>query len=170
MKPALHLRPIAAEDAPFLFAVYASTREEELASVPWSPDQKRAFLEMQFRAQHTHYQSHFPKAAYQVVLVEGQPVGRLYVERSSAEIRILDISLLPAHRRKGFGTALLKELITEANQTRRSLGIHVEKFNPALNLYQRLGFRTVADEGIYYRMERLPAGHGQISSEAASNT
>jgi len=32
----------------------------------------------------------------------------------------------------------------------------VERFNPALRLYQRLGFRHVEDQGPYYLMEWRP--------------
>ncbi|MBF5040971.1 GNAT family N-acetyltransferase [Aggregicoccus sp. 17bor-14] len=155
--PGVSLRPIAREDAELLCRIYASTRTEELAQVPWPQAQKDAFLRMQFEAQHAHYQLHYADAAFHVVMRGEQPVGRLYVHRRASEIRIVDISLLPEQRGTGLGTALLQELQEEARAGGRILSIHVERTNPALSLYRRLGFQVAADDGgVYLRMEWSP--------------
>ncbi|HVT57329.1 MAG TPA: GNAT family N-acetyltransferase [Thermoanaerobaculia bacterium] len=153
---AITFRPIAAGDEAFLFSVYASTRADELAPVPWSEEQKRAFLGMQFQAQHRFYLENFPACDYLVVLRDGRPAGRLYVDRRPDEIRLIDIALLPEHRGAGIGTALLRQLFAEATAAAKPLRIHVERFNPALRLYSRLGFTQVADEGVYLLMEWRP--------------
>jgi len=126
--------------------------------VPWSAEQKTAFLRQQFEAQDTHYRQHYDGAAFDVIEVGGQPAGRLYVARWPREIRVMDIALLPAHRRRGLGSAILSDLIAEAEATGKVVSIHVERHNPALGLYERLGFRTTADKGVYLFLERLPAG------------
>ena len=51
MCPEITLRCIAPEDEPFLYRVYAGTREEELAPLGWDEAQKNEFLRMQFSAQ-----------------------------------------------------------------------------------------------------------------------
>jgi GNAT superfamily N-acetyltransferase len=145
----LRLRPATSEDRPFLLAVYSSTREEELAPVPWSDAQKQAFLRMQFDAQDAYYHEHYVGATFDIILLDDIPVGRLYVMREADEIRIVDISLLPAHRGKGIGSALLRALQDEARATGQRIGIHVEKMNPALQLYERLGFQFSEDRGVY---------------------
>lgn len=150
------LRRVKAEDAGFLFEVYASTRTEELASVGWSDPQKRSFLEMQFRAQTRYYESEYPGAEFQIILASSQAVGRLYVHRRENEIRIMDIALLPSHRRRGIGAALLRDILAEGKRSSRRVTIHVETFNPALGLYERLGFRQVASNGVYLLLEWLP--------------
>lgn len=150
------LRPIEAKDREFLYRVYASTREDELAMTGWSGAEKEKFLNMQFEAQHSHYQKHFTSAAFDVILCDGEPVGRLYVERCDEALRIIDIALLTEQRRKGIGTRLLRDLITEAGGRGQPVSIHVEHNNPALGLYQRLGFRRIGDTGVYYLMERPP--------------
>jgi ribosomal protein S18 acetylase RimI-like enzyme len=91
-----------------------------------------------------------------VILVGGQPAGRLYVARWPAEIRIVDIALLPEFRGAGVGSRLLAELLAEADQAGKPVSIHVEKLNPALRLYQRLGFARAADREVYWLMERAP--------------
>jgi GNAT superfamily N-acetyltransferase len=150
------LRPISADDMAFLCRVYAGTREEELAVTDWSPAQKEAFLVMQFNAQHTYYQENYLGAAFQVVLLDKQPIGRLYMIRWPDELRIIDIALLPAHRGRGVGTAILGAILAEGRRLNLPVRIHVERFNPALRLYTRLGFRQAADKGVYYLMERIP--------------
>ncbi len=152
MSAALQLRPIADTDRAFLLHVYASTRQAELALVPWTHEQKAAFLHFQFDAQHRHYQQHFPDAHFSVVLVEQEAAGRLYVHRAEREIRVIDIALLPAHRGAGIGSSLLHTLIEEARSAEKTLSLHVERQNRALGLYQRLGFQQVGDTGVYLEL------------------
>jgi ribosomal protein S18 acetylase RimI-like enzyme len=147
------LRAATPEDEPFLRAIYASTRAEELARVPWSDEQKSAFTNTQFAAQDAHYRQHYPTAQYSIIEVQGVPAGRLYVDRWEKEIRIMDIALLPEHRRTGIGTKLLRELQDEARTAGKALTIHVEKFNPALSLYHRLGFQLIEDKSVYLFLE-----------------
>ena len=144
-------------DREFLCRLYASTRQEELAPVPWSEPEKEAFLRLQFEAQDRHYQEHFPAAAFQIIELDARPIGRLYVDRRADEIRLIDIALLPEFRGAGIGTALLMELIDEAAAASKPLRIHVERFNPALRLYQRLGFRPLEEHGVYLLMEYRPS-------------
>lgn len=147
------LRPVQPGDEPFLLSVYAGTREEELSRVPWPAEQKAAFVAQQFAAQTAHYAQHYPSMSSHVVLVGGVPAGRLLVARWTSEIRIVDISLLPGFRGRGVGSRLLAGLQEEAAAAGRKLSIHVEKFNPALRLYERLGFLPVEDKELYLLME-----------------
>lgn len=150
------LRPIAQDDTDFLLRVYRSTREEELAMVDWSEEQKDWFIRMQFNAQHAWYQEHYVGASFDVILVDGVPVGRLYVHRREKEIRLVDIAFLPEYRNRGLGTAMLRDLFAEAEATAKPLTIHVEKYNPAMRLYQRLGFTRIGETGPYDLMEWRP--------------
>jgi GNAT superfamily N-acetyltransferase len=147
------LRPIAPQDESFLLQVYASTRAEELALVPWTEAQREAFVKMQFDAQQQHYQSHFPSAAHEVIERASQPIGRLYVLRTDEFIRILDITLLPEFRSAGLGTPLIKDLMDEAAAAAKPLRINVESFNPSLRLFERLGFKKVQENGMHFLME-----------------
>ena len=156
-KTKLALRPIRNDDLDFLYQVYASTREDELAPLPWTDSQKRTFLQMQFNAQHHYYQEQFAEASYQVILQDEQPVGRLYVDRGSDEIRIIDIALLSAARNQRIGSFLLQQILDEATLSGKRVVLHVEKNNPALRLYQRLGFQVKEDKGVYWFMQWLPA-------------
>lgn len=151
--PGITFRPINPDDIPFLYQVYASTRLDELAPLNWPQEQLDTFLHMQFDAQHTHYQKHYPHAAFDLILLHEQAIGRLYIERTESAVHIIDIALLPDYRNRGIGGALLQELLEEATAEHKVVQIYVEKFNPALHLYNRLGFRELEDSGVYYYME-----------------
>jgi ribosomal protein S18 acetylase RimI-like enzyme len=157
MGEAVELRPVAAGDEELLFRVYAGTRETELAVVPWDDPQKQAFLRTQFDAQDRWYREHYIGASYEVVLIDGEPCGRFYVYRREAEIRIVDIALLPEHRGNGVGSSLLRDLLAEADAAGKRVTLHVERLNPALRLYERLGFSVAEDKGVYLFLERPPA-------------
>jgi ribosomal protein S18 acetylase RimI-like enzyme len=151
--PIVAFRTVRPEDTPFLFRVYASTREEELRHVPWTPAEKTAFLRQQFEAQHVFYQEQYVGARFEVILRDGEPIGRLYVARWPDEIRVVDIALLPDHRGSGIGTRILRDLLAEAAAAGQAVRIHVEKLNPAWRLYARLGFAPIEDKGVYVLLE-----------------
>ncbi|WP_349359169.1 GNAT family N-acetyltransferase [Stappia sp.] len=153
----LVLRRIAESDLPFLAALYASTRAEEVAPLPWSADEKTAFLDMQFHAQHAHYMQHYPDADWLVVEQAGTSVGRLYLERWPSEIRVIDIALLPDARGNGLGRAMMEDVMALARADGLGVGIHVEYNNPAMRLYSRLGFTKREDKGVYHLMRWDPA-------------
>ncbi len=146
----LTFRRIADADLPFLARVYASTRAEELAVVTtMTHRQKAEFLAAQFHLQHAHYQKYYPAADWLVTMREGEDAGRLYIERWPSQHRIIDIAFLPQHRGRGSGEALLRDLMDEAAAVAKDVSIHVEKHNPAMRLYLRLGFVTEEDKGVY---------------------
>lgn len=160
----VELRPSTEADRGLLFEVYAATRAAELAQVDWSDGDRRAFLAMQFDAQDSHYRTYYPGATFDVVVVDGEPAGRLYVDRWPAEIRVVDIALLPQYRNAGIGTLLLRRVMAEAAAGKGKVSIHVEVFNPARRLYSRLGFTAVAD-GIHILMEWEPGGAGRSGDD-----
>jgi len=153
----LEFRAEAEGDLPFLEELYASTRMNELAPLQdWSEAQKLHFLGQQFRAQHAHYMAHYPDADWLIVLHEATSVGRLYIEDWPSQQRIIDIALLPSVRGRGFGTALLSDVMEAAARAKKAVSIHVEKTNPAMTLYRRLGFCVAEDKGLYDLMEWRP--------------
>lgn len=165
----VRLRPKCDDDGEFLARLYASTRAEEMALVDWSQQEKNAFLAMQFTAQTHHYDEHYPGAEFMVIEQRGTPIGRLYLDRRADEIRIVDIALMPECRRSGIGGRLLKMVLDEAAATNRVVRIHVERNNPALGLYRRLGFVEMDDSGVYLLMECEP-GRPEERAKAPSRT
>lgn len=143
-------------DLEILRQIYASTRQDEMAQVPWSDQEKVDFLRSQFEAQHKFYQQQFGDAEFSMILVEGREAGRFYLDRRDDEFRLIDIALLPEYRNKGLGGRLMRNLLAEASEAGKLVRIHVEQFNPAMRLYLRLGFKKIEDQGVYDLMEWTP--------------
>lgn len=156
MPTEIRFRTAGDSDLPFLFRLYGSTREEELAQTGWSSDQKDAFLRMQFEAQHRYYHEQYPDADYLVVQKDDIDIGRIYLHRRADELRLIDIALIPETRNQGLGGKLLMDLLDEGLASALPVRIHVENYNPAMHLYLRLGFKPIADRGVYQLMEWQP--------------
>ena len=149
----LSLRPVVSGDEDFLTGVYASTRAEEMALVPWTDEQRDQFIRSQFNAQQHYYAEKYPTGTHDVILSDGSQVGRIYVARLDQEIRIIDITLIPAERNRGIGSYLIKELLDEAQSKNKVTRIFVEEFNPSLSLFKRLGFKMSEQHGFHLLME-----------------
>ena len=149
-------RPSTDDDLPFLGLVYATTRLEEVAQTGWPLEMQHQFLAHQADAQHLHYRRHYPDAEWLVIERGGEAIGRLFLEEWASQIRLIDISLLPLARGGGVGTAILADLQDMAAAAGKPLSIHVERNNPAMKLYERLGFAKIDEHGVYDLMEWRP--------------
>lgn len=149
-------RPSTEDDLPFLALVYASTRLEEIAQTGWPLEMQHQFLAHQADAQHRHYRRHYPDAEWLVIERNGEAIGRLFLEEWPSQIRLIDIALLPQGRGGGVGTAILTDLQDMAAAAGKPLTIHVERNNPAMSLYLRLGFAKIDEHGVYDLMEWRP--------------
>ena len=149
-------RPATEDDLPLLGAIYASTRTEEVAQTGWPPEVQAAFLQQQHEAQHGWYAQTYADAERLVIERAGRPLGRLYLIEWETNLRIIDIALLPEARRQGLGEAILRDIGADAAARGKKVSIHVEKHNPAMHLYRRLGFHPVEDKGVYDLMEWVP--------------
>ena len=151
------LRPVAAADDGFILQVYASTRAQEMAQVPWNAEQKEAFVRMQYAAQKQHYAAEFPRASHDIIYVDATPVGRIYLDRREDALHILDVTVLPQHRGQGAGEVLLRRLLHEADSLGKPVTIYVESFNPSLRFFERLGFQKDHEKGFHLLMKWQPA-------------
>lgn len=150
------LRTTNPGDESFLYDLYCSTRNEEIAAWGWDASQQEAFLRLQFNAQRQHYDLSYEGADHKIILLDDQPVGRILVFDCEREYVLVDIALLPQLRGNGIGTQLIQTLLDEAGHSGKPVVLHVEKHNRARRLYERLGFETVGDTGVYFKMEWRP--------------
>jgi GNAT superfamily N-acetyltransferase len=150
------LRPVTETDDGFILSVYASTRAQEMAQVPWSPEQKEAFVRMQYTAQKQHYAAKYPRASHDIIYVDAIPVGRLYLNRGEEVLHILDITVLPEHRSQGAGSVLLRRILDEAGKLGKPVTIFVESFNPSVGLFARLGFEKAQENGFQFLLKWHP--------------
>jgi ribosomal protein S18 acetylase RimI-like enzyme len=155
-KHGVRLRPETIEDEPLLFALYASTREEELALTGWDAETRAGFVRMQFNAQRTAYREMFPGGEFSIVLAAAVPIGRIVVNRARDEIRLVDLVIEPARRGRGVGTNLVNQLIAESENARKPFRLHVLRGSRAFGWYERLGFRVIQEKEIHLEMERTP--------------
>ena len=159
------LRPVTPADREFLVVVYAGTRAQELAQVDWTIEQKEGFVRWQFERQEIEYKQRYPDARYDVILVDGNPAGRMWVGVDDKQIRLLDIAIIPQFQNQGVGTHLVKQLMDEAAQTNKVLRHMVFVLNDdAHRFYERLGFVTIEDIGGYKHMEWRPSSPGQTAA------
>jgi ribosomal protein S18 acetylase RimI-like enzyme len=150
----LELRPVLPDDRDFLLRVYEAAREIELSMAPWEAATKRAFIEHQFNAQTSYYETEYPNARHDVLKLRetGEPTGRLYVDRSARQIAILDVTVLPEFRRRGIGSAICGALIEEARASGRAVQVYVESFNPSQQFFLSRGFTVENDDGFNVRL------------------
>lgn len=145
----IDFRPVADSDLLFLSSLYASTLEEEITKLPWSVEQKIKYVSKGFVAQHNYFKNEFGGAEFNIVLENGVAIGRMYVDRSEYEIRVIDVTLLPESRGKGVGQVLMKSLLDESIERGVPISLLVEKNSPAISFYRRLGFGYVKGQGAY---------------------
>ncbi len=160
----IHLRPETPSDEAFLARLFASTRVDEVASLPGGEGMRATFLRLQFLAQRAGHRAQHPDAERSIVLVDGQLAGRLIVDRSGDATVLVDIALLPESRGRGTGGGLLGALLAEARAAGRAVRLHVLRTNPAARLYERLGFLPAGGDEMYAAMEwHPPRGDPQVA-------
>lgn len=156
----LQLRQAQASDTAFLRALYRDVRSDELAVTGWPSEAIDAFCQSQFDFQSQHYRSYYPQALHYLVERDGLPVGRLIVDDSTDDLRVVDISMLAAQRGQGLGSLLLRWLCERADAQQQPLALSVEPQNRARHLYTRLGFVQLPGDGLYLSMRRAPTSMG----------
>lgn len=162
MNQSLQLRPITPQDQPFLYKVFVSTRPDIASATHLTEEQRIELLQTQFNAQHTHYTTHFSKADFGIIQFGNTEIGRLYLNRDEKEILIIDVSILPDYRSQGIGSTIVQAVLTEAKMTNRTVRIHVEKNNPAINFYHRLGFVQIGEKPLHFEMQWSPSTTPEI--------
>ena len=153
---AVTLRPEVPEDRPFLRELYLSTRDDEVGFRDMDPGERTRLLEEQFELREEQYRAAWPGAYWTIITVAGKPAGRLCVAQMAAEMRLVDLALLPEYRSHGIGTTLLKSIQAEAMRTQCPLRLHVAVVNAARAFYDRLGFKPVASNEAYTLLEWVP--------------
>ena len=157
MLTTIAVRPVTDADEPFLFDLYARNRQAELHA--WGLDETMlaSFLQMQFAAQQGAYAAQFPRADHDLVLMDEEPVGRIYVQRAADHLLLVDIALLPEVQGQGIGTWLMRALLEEGTAKNLPVRLQVVMTNPAKRLYERLGFVSLGNDGVYEQMRWDPA-------------
>jgi ribosomal protein S18 acetylase RimI-like enzyme len=154
----LFLRPVQIADRKFLEKVYIETRRGEFDLLGWSDEQLQGFLKMQFDLQQQAYRLQFSALTESIIEFDNVPVGRLIVECGDREMRLVDISLLPEFRNRGFGAFLVKMLQSQVSETAgKALTLRVLKTNiQAFKFYKKCGFEVSENGDIFLGMKWEP--------------
>jgi GNAT superfamily N-acetyltransferase len=146
-------RTVNDADEPFLLELYQSSRGDDLRGLGWSEDRIRGFLRMQYEAKRKIDANDFGAAVDEVILLDGEPIGRLAVEQLDQEIRCHELALLPEYRNRGIGTMILRALQERAATAKSILRLKIIRFSRAVNLLERLGFVRTSETGSHLKME-----------------
>lgn len=150
-------RPATEDDDSFLFELFKAVRSPDFAYVPLTPDQLEGLMRMQYAGQRQSYAAQFPDSDHEIVLIDGEPAGRIWIYRTATEHRLVDIALLPQYQNRGAGSALVKEALAASTQAGMPLCCSVSVRNHgSLRFHHRLGFRIVSQDEVYYELAAVP--------------
>jgi len=161
----LRCRPVDAGDEPFLLQLHASTQAPDLASAGLDPAMLSGLVHMQFEAQRRHYRQHYPGCEAWLIERAG-PVGQLWLQLGKPGLCLMDITVLPAHRRQGVATACLAALTRWADEHGRHVHLHVAVDNPVRAWYERLGFVITGTHGLHQAMTRFSVNRETLYEQA----
>jgi ribosomal protein S18 acetylase RimI-like enzyme len=138
----LTFRPATETDIPFLLELRRQTMSEHLraSGIEPSESERRARVLASFDCA-------------EIILLAGTPVGLLKVVRGPDNWDLVQIQIVPEQQGRGFGTTILKKLLADAVQAQATVSLSVLNTNPARQLYERLGFRIVAQNNHAYDMK-----------------
>lgn len=161
-------RPRTDDDIGLLRALFASARRDELALMGWGPEEQRSFVDLQLRAREQHRRATRPDADLGILTLDGVPVGQLDLDRTDASIEVVEIAVVPGLQGHGVGTAVLGQVLSEADEADLSVYLNVEHANAgARRLYERLGFVETGPVGpLHLAMERPPRSGRGATPEA----
>lgn len=150
----LTLRPESADDRDFRYRLFCDSRLPEWYQVDLPAQVRKQLMQQQFHAQTVSYRQEFPHGRFDIVELDGEPIGRIVVDRPSTMIYIVDQAIVPQRRNQGIGTAIMHSLMEEAARAGLPVRLKVADTNdPSMRLYSRLGFVVVSDAPIYIDME-----------------
>ncbi len=149
---AIDLRPVCPADDELIARLFAESRPD-LDLLP--ADLRGELLDLQQRAQHAEHAAAYPGATHDIVVANGVDVGRIILDVSIAETRVVDLVVARDHRRRGIATAVLADVLAQADDSACPVVLSVWPTNhPAIDLYTGLGFETVAGDGVHVAMRR----------------
>jgi GNAT superfamily N-acetyltransferase len=97
-----------------------------------------------------------------IVVVDGHDVGFIFVIEDADTAFLAGIYLTPEMRRRGIGSALVRDVIETTVRRGKALTLRVLKLNPARRLYERLGFFITGETESHFLMRcTVPAQAGR---------
>jgi ribosomal protein S18 acetylase RimI-like enzyme len=137
----ISLRKQVDTDLIFIKRLFDEVKSYELNAGQWQDELRKQILDMQFSAHELHFKNNLSNGEDSIILFEGNPVGRLILDRSDNDINLADIIILPEYQGKGIGKFVIEKIINESDTSGKTITLIVSKNNRAMNLYSKLGFK-----------------------------
>jgi len=150
------LRPEMSEDVPFLEELFIANKDDAEGWRQLLPAERTRLLKEQSALQRIHYRKFYPQAWFTIIEVEGKPAGRLCVNQSRQEMRVVDISILPEYCQHGIGSRLIQQVITESTRLKSPLRLCAELGSAVHTFYKKLGFREIKRDGTHIHYQWAP--------------
>lgn len=150
-----------ASDQPFLQALFTAGRAPQFAALGLPAPMLEMMMRQQFQAQTAGHRGQYPAARREIVETQGAPIGHMVSDRAETGLHLVDIALTPAWQGQGLGATLMGQLMAEAREAGLPMTLSVACDNlPAMALYRKLGFETVASGDVYQDMRWTPPAVG----------
>jgi GNAT superfamily N-acetyltransferase len=88
------------------------------------------------------FQRQFVLSEIRIIMAEGEEVGYLQIAELPDAFLLKELHISAPFQNLGIGSLILRRLFAEAQQIGKPITVGVVKFNPALRLYQRHGFKA----------------------------
>ena len=150
------LRPATPADEPFLRSLMIGAMADELGAWAWPPAIRADLLQKQYHGRDSAMRSTWRDLDDRLILLEGQPVGRIALARTADELWVVDLLVVPERRNGGVGTAVLRNVLGEAKRLGKPVRLHVNITHRAARFYERLGFVKAGGSEVHQLMEWTP--------------
>lgn len=148
----LYLRAVRTEDAGFLAALYLSTRPD-LGALPVPRGVIEGIARHHQAMQRQDYARAYPGLKEWIVEDEDAAVGRLVLAPGAGTVRVVDLSVAPAARRRGHARNILLGLQHKAGLKGEDITLRVRMDNAAARaLYASLGFRVLGGDALHQEL------------------
>jgi len=154
------LRAAGPGDEAFLYEMFVASREREFGPLP--AEMRDTIAREQFAILQNGVKTDHPDAQQFVVIAPNTSgdveirVGMLLLAEHPDALWVIDLALDPAHRNRGFGSAILRSLMESCRRSGKIMKGSVTPYNPARRLYARLGIRELGADRGYIALEWRP--------------
>ncbi|MFC0399886.1 GNAT family N-acetyltransferase [Paraburkholderia rhizosphaerae] len=145
MNDAIRLRAATRDDEVFLLELRKLTMTEHLVRAGEPVDDESHRLRML---------ANFETA--RIICCDAQRIGLIKLIRSEDDWRLQQIQILPGYQGRGIGGGVIRAVLAEAREAGVTVSLRVLRRNPAMRLYERLGFQITAESDIDFKMTCKP--------------
>jgi GNAT superfamily N-acetyltransferase len=116
-------------------------------------------LHLDRAAQTASFHQQWDLTQVRIIVLDGSDVGWLQTVSQDDELFVAQMFVDRPFQRRGIGTEVVKRLIGEAASVNQTMRLNVVKINPAVRLYERLGFQVIGEDDRKFYMKRDSVPH-----------